>query len=115
MNDRIDEIINTPKTINPEDIDRKCYFVSSINGKPDNDGLSPEKSFQKVSQLFTRKLCVSIPLVKAGDGVFFERGSVFYPEFEINQSGCIRCFIKQGPYIPHMEQGKSHCSQRLLT
>ncbi len=90
MNARIDEIINTPNTYSPDDIEGTCYYVSSINGKPGNDGLSPETPFASIKDLYTvyaNDGDFIIHKAKAGDAVFFERGSVFYKTLESGSSG----------------------------
>ncbi|MBR3415471.1 MAG: right-handed parallel beta-helix repeat-containing protein, partial [Clostridia bacterium] len=86
--DRIAEIKNAPSEVTPEQIKARggtCWYVSSINGNDKNDGLSPEKPFKTLDGLVKRKFETSEGTLitwktKAGDGVFFERGSVFYPE-----------------------------------
>ncbi len=84
IRERISEIKNSPSTIKPSDIEAaggKVYYVSSINGNDSNDGLSPEKAFKTPSALYEYKKGPGVYVSKAkpGDGVFFERGSEFYP------------------------------------
>ena len=82
IRDRIAEIKNSPSTITPADIEAaggKCYYVSSINGNDANDGTSPDKAWKSINSLFYTKGPVTLCYAKAGDGVFFERGSEFYP------------------------------------
>ncbi len=90
MNARIEEIINTPNTYSPEDIEGTCYYVSSINGKPGNDGLSPETPFASIKDLYTlyaNNGDFIVHKAKPGDAVFFERGSVFYKTLEQPTAG----------------------------
>ncbi len=49
-----------------------AYYFSSINGSYKNDGLSPEKPMAKLADLGKIK-----HKLKAGDVIYFERGSVF--------------------------------------
>jgi len=81
--ERINEIKNSESALTPEMVTAKggtCYYISSINGDDNNNGLSPENAWKTPRALFDvydeneewdSKL-------KKGDGVFFERGSVFY-------------------------------------
>jgi len=84
VRERIAEIKNTESAITPADIEAKggkCYYVSSINGDDSNDGRSPETPWKSTNKLW-RILAggkVNDPIAKPGDGVFFERGSEFYP------------------------------------
>lgn len=76
---RISEIMSADD-IDPATVKGKCYYVSSINGRDGNNGTSPNDAFASVNDLFTVKaggLVVNTKL-KAGDGVFFERGSEFF-------------------------------------
>ncbi len=90
--DRIAEIKNASAEVTPEQIKARggtCWYVSSINGDDKNDGLSPETPFKTLNGLYKRKIASSDGDIishktKAGDGVFFERGSVFYPEVHHN-------------------------------
>ncbi len=99
MNVRIDEIVNTPNTYSPSDIKGTCYYVSSINGKPGNDGLSPETPFASIKDLYTvyaNDGDFIIHKVKPGDAVFFERGSVFHKTLESGNSGDYVMLTKDG-------------------
>ncbi|MBR3416249.1 MAG: S-layer homology domain-containing protein, partial [Clostridia bacterium] len=81
--DRIAEIKNSPSELTPEMIEAnggKCYYLSSIHGDDSNDGLSPETPWRSVSKLWRVIGETDISIPKKGDGVFFERGSVYYPE-----------------------------------
>ena len=81
--DRIAEIKNSPSELTPEQITAnggKCYYLSSIHGDDSNDGLSPETPWRSVSKLWRIRGDVDISIPRKGDGVFFERGSVYYPE-----------------------------------
>lgn len=65
---RIYDIRTTETTVKPTN-GGTAYYVSN-RGKVNNDGKSPETPLKSVSQLGTLSL-------KAGDVVYFERGSVF--------------------------------------
>ncbi|MBQ7474414.1 MAG: S-layer homology domain-containing protein [Clostridia bacterium] len=86
LREKIREIKESPSSFTPEDAKRDgttAWYVSSIRGSHDNDGLSPETPFAGPEDLFKR-LGSSVnyvykSLAKKGDYVFFERGSVFYP------------------------------------
>ena len=90
MRKRVQEIKNSPSAVTPEDIKAsggKVYYVSSINGDDSNDGLSPEtpwRSFSKLWRVIPNG--DEISLAKSGDGVFFERGSIFYGEKYYNHT-----------------------------
>ena len=77
--DRRVEQIKKAADIDPSTIKGTCYYISSIHGDDSNDGLSPETAW-KTQDALVEKMpdgkYRDIP--KAGDGVFFERGSVFY-------------------------------------
>ncbi len=68
---KIAEIRTTQDNIKPAK-GGTAYYVSSINGSYKNDGLSPEKPLAKLADLGKIKY-----QLKAGDVVYFERGSVF--------------------------------------
>ena len=87
MRKRVQEIKNSPSAVTPEDIKAsggKVYYVSSINGDDSNDGLSPETAWKSPQALWSYREIGSetlqISKLRPGDGVFFERGSIFYPE-----------------------------------
>ena len=83
LSDRIAEIKNSPSELTPEQIKAnggKCYYLSSIHGDDSNDGLSPETPWRSVSKLWRVVGETDISIPKKGDGVFFERGSVYYPK-----------------------------------
>ena len=84
---RTDSIINSTNDIDPATINGECYYISSVNGDDSNDGKSPETSWKSISKLYTTKFGETVSILKSGDAVFFERGSVFYPSFETNYSG----------------------------
>ena len=77
---RIDEILNADSELTPDDVPGTCYYVSSIRGDDANDGLSPETPFKSTQALwiYASNGTDFRSRVKEGDGVFFERGSVFY-------------------------------------
>lgn len=88
MNERIDKIVNSPNTYTPADIEGTCYYISSINGKKGNDGLSPETAMASPRELFRAYAPgFAASILKPGDAVFFERGSVFHKDFEANNAG----------------------------
>ena len=90
LKDRIAEIKNASAEVTPAQIKARggtCWYVSSVNGDDKNDGLSPDKPFKTLEGLVKRRYPGSDVVTwktKAGDGVFFERGSVFYPEVHHN-------------------------------
>lgn len=91
LSDRVKEILDSESEITPEMITANggtCYYLSSINGDDSNSGTSPDKPWKSLSKLRRRigntDLYIDIP--KNGDGVFFERGSVWYPEVYNNYS-----------------------------
>ena len=83
--DRISGIKNSKSEVTPADIERnggKVYYVSSFRGSDDNDGLTPDTPFRSVKSLFRYRVGFNVgSKLEPGDGVFFERGSIFYPEF----------------------------------
>ena len=97
LRDRIAEIKNSPSALLPEQIEAAggtCYYVSSLNGDDENDGLSPQSAWKT-----PRHLWIGAPMrdpdcesrAKPGDGVFFERGSEWYSGTYYNYSlGCLR-------------------------
>lgn len=89
MRDRIAEIKNSPSEITPEMIKKNggtCYYVSSIHGDDSNDGLSPETPWKTTAALlrYIPQINEYSNKIRKGDGVFFERGSVFYPKIYHN-------------------------------
>ncbi len=92
--DRIAEIKNSQSELTPGMIEARggrCWYVSSIRGDDKNDGLSPETPFKTPGALIKRWFDSSdgpapVHKTKAGDGVFFERGSVFYANTYHNNS-----------------------------
>ena len=90
---RINEIKNT-KSIDPSEITGTCYYISSLHGDDSNDGLSPETPWRSTHNLYRwypdGTIRANVP--DAGDGVFFERGSMFYSEID-NRSGSRYTFI----------------------
>ena len=92
VRDRIAEIKNSPSEITPEQIEAAggtCYYISSINGDDSNDGLSPATAWKTVNNLWYKLkpgLSFDTSKAKPGDGVFFERGSEFYPSKYLNDS-----------------------------
>ncbi|MBR6915197.1 MAG: S-layer homology domain-containing protein [Clostridia bacterium] len=93
LKDKIAEIKNSPSAFGPEDAPEGAtvWYVSSIHGDDDNDGMSPDTPFATPEGLY-RKLkngdeTIYMSRVKSGDYVFFERGSVFYPWRYFNHGG----------------------------
>ena len=86
MNERIKEI-KSSESIDPASITGTCYYISSINGDDANDGLSPETPWASMTNLYRVASGGTVILnnVKEGDGVFFERGSVF----NSSEKGCV--------------------------
>ena len=85
LTDRIDEILNSDSEITPEDVKARggtVYYLSSFRGDDRNDGLSPDRPWKSISMLWTYKAGGQLRLTKPrpGDGVFFERGSIYFPE-----------------------------------
>ncbi len=83
--DRIKEVKNSESEITPEMVKANggnVYYISSLNGSDDNDGLTPETPWRNVRKLFDVKAGGKVWLHKlqAGDGIFFERGNTFYAE-----------------------------------
>ncbi|MBR7032481.1 MAG: S-layer homology domain-containing protein [Clostridia bacterium] len=97
LKDRIAAIKNSPSELTPETVTArggKCYYVSSINGDDKNDGLSPETAWKSPMALFKYYPGSDTYVAKTrkGDGVFFERGSVFYPErYHENSVSALTC------------------------
>ena len=75
---RIYEIRTTKTEIKPK-VGGTAYYVSN-RGVVSNDGLTPETPFKNANQLKNVKL-------KAGDVVYFERGSVFRANFTADVEG----------------------------
>ena len=89
--ERIDDILTSESEITPEQIEAEggtCYYLSSINGDDNNDGLSPETPWKSLDKLWNIKKpnVLEFFIPKEGDGIFFERGSVWYPEKHLNSS-----------------------------
>ncbi len=79
---RIDDIMNA-ESIDPATITGKCYYISSVNGDDSNTGTSPDSPWKTFENLYkwgaNHTILLNVP--KSGDGIFLERGSVFYSEF----------------------------------
>ncbi|MBQ7475708.1 MAG: S-layer homology domain-containing protein [Clostridia bacterium] len=75
-----DKIFGSANAYGKKDVKGTCYYISSVNGDDKNDGKSPAtawKSFVNLYKVWGDGVAVtSVP--RAGDGVFLERGSVFY-------------------------------------
>lgn len=83
--------------IDPKTIKGTVWYVSSLNGDHANDGHSPESPLASPKDLVDFDADGKmIPKVKPGDGVFFERGSVFYATFETRWSGNYAANIQGG-------------------
>ena len=54
------------------------YYVSSVNGKDTNDGLTQETPFRTLHQVSERE-------PGAGDRILLERGSVFEDQYFISE------------------------------
>lgn len=104
---RVREIKTTPNVLTPEQIKGKCYYISSIHGDDDNDGLSPETAWKSITKLvrikegewFSTPL-TSFPAMEhiphRGDGVFLERGSVFHAELQTRHAGNYAMWLVDG-------------------
>lgn len=62
------------------EITGKKYYVSSLNGNNDNDGLSPQTAVASLNGVKG--------IIKSGDAILFERGSVFRGHFTA-RNNCI--------------------------
>ena len=71
------DIINSKDELK---ITGKTYYVSSINGSDENDGLSPETAFKTLTP--TNRIRIN-----AGDAILFERGSIFRGHYSA-RTGC---------------------------
>ena len=80
MEDKSESIFNSENTYSPEDISGTCYYISSVNGNDSNKGTSPDSPWKSIDKLYTFYAgdTVRVSNLKPGDGVFLERGSVFY-------------------------------------
>lgn len=91
MEKRIIDIKYNTKDIDPKTIKGTCYYISSVNGNDDNNGLSPETPWKTLKNLYVEKPAECNYLNKCilsyGDAVFLERGSVFYPTIHTRGSG----------------------------
>lgn len=98
--EKADEISRCESSLTPGDIKGTVYYVSSVNGKKGNDGLSPESPVLSTYDLYTYKAngTLRVSPFKEGDGVFFERGSVFYPDERdsSNYSGYGTLYMENG-------------------
>lgn len=97
--DRIREIKNSKSEVTPADVAArggKCYYVSSFRGDDSNDGLTPDTPFRSVDALFKYRVGINVgSKLEPGDGVFFERGSIFYPGF-YGQSQVMTLYVCKG-------------------
>ena len=88
LTQRINDILNSKSEVTPADIVKnggKVYYVSSFRGDDANDGLTPDTPFRSLKSLFRYRIGFNVgSKLEPGDGVFFERGSIFYPTFEGN-------------------------------
>lgn len=71
------------ESIRPESIQGQCFYVSAT-GNDSSNGLSPESAWKSIARLHQAQ---SDNTIRAGDAVFFERGSVFNSEFPTRWSG----------------------------
>lgn len=111
MNKRILDIkYNTPD-ISPDTIKGTCYYISSINGDDNNDGLSPLSAWKTLSNLYIQKdnpieNYLNDTILKYGDGVFLERGSVFYPTLHTRYSGDYVVSLADGVVLSAYGEGE---------
>lgn len=83
LGQRIDEILSSESELTPEMIKANggtCYYISSVNGDDSNKGTSPEEAWKTPNALYKDYGHFRRFIPKEGDGVFLERGSVWYPE-----------------------------------
>ncbi|MCI9448888.1 MAG: hypothetical protein HFE30_01365, partial [Clostridiales bacterium] len=83
VREKIEEVMNAKSIITPESIEAagyNCYYVSSEHGDDSNNGKTPETAWKTIRHLTEVSNDPFNGKVEPGDGVFFERGSVFYPE-----------------------------------
>ncbi|MDD6057515.1 MAG: right-handed parallel beta-helix repeat-containing protein [Clostridiales bacterium] len=59
---------------NQQEAEGRTFYVDSVNGKDDNDGLSKERAFQSLSRINEQTL-------RAGDKVLLKKGSVFHRQY----------------------------------
>ncbi|MBQ2733916.1 MAG: S-layer homology domain-containing protein, partial [Clostridia bacterium] len=78
MDERIEEIKNTPTTV---EVTGTKYYVSVL-GSDSNDGKSPETPWKTINKVNTAKL-------EAGDGVFFKRGEEWRSSSALSTRGGI--------------------------
>lgn len=93
---RKEEIINSPN-IDISNVKGTVYYVSSLNGNDDNDGLSPQtawKSLEKLNEIDTENKCSKF--LKYGDVVLFERGSKFYCTTPSRNAGMFGLLVFSG-------------------
>ncbi len=85
-NKRLNEILNTPNTLELYDVKGKIYYVST-SGNDANDGLTPETAIQTLAAV------EGLP-IKDGDAVLFERDCVWrmYDKFDC------RPYVTYGSY-----------------
>lgn len=101
MNEKIAEITNSPSELLPCDVEGNCYYISSVNGDDSNDGLSPQSAWKSPVKLVKKNdpqdsIATYEHIVKPGDAVFFERGSVFNSELKTRYSGNYAVEIRDG-------------------
>ena len=73
------EIKKSRSSYTEKNVKGTCYYISSIHGDDKNDGKSkntPWKSFRNLYKVYGGGAVVT-PILKEGDGVFLECGSVF--------------------------------------
>lgn len=90
------EIVNSPN-IDIADVKGTVYYVSSLNGDDDNDGLTPGsawKSLSKVNVIDVENKCSTF--LKSGDAVLFERGSKFYCTTPSRYAGMLGLLVFSG-------------------
>ena len=107
--EQIEKIMNA-ESIDPDTIKGTCYYISSLNGDDSNNGLSPESAWATVNNLYETRAggLVFTHLLKAGDGVFFERGSTFYgcEKLKTNYSGDEALRIPAGVTVSAYGEGE---------
>lgn len=90
------EIISAPN-IDVSTIKGTVYYVSSLNGDDDNDGLSPDtpwRTLERVNSIDAENKCSTF--LRSGDAVLFERGSKFYCTTPSRNAGMIGLIVFSG-------------------
>ncbi len=98
---RAQEILDA-ESISPDAISGNCFYVSN-NGDDFADGTTPQTAWCTISRLHRAQTDGTI---KPGDGVFFERGSVWNACFYTRESGQYALMMQEG--ITYSAYGKGY-------